>query len=453
MWAIVGMVTLLTLPRIEAEPLSTTQLHATMGIVTNFILSDGIVHNGTSYGKVTSPYTGRVWLDRNLGASRVCTSLDDTQCYGDYYQWGRGFDGHQNQNSALAATLIGSVGHGKFVINSTPNYDWTSLDSTGAIRQANWIESDGSSICPLDFRVPTITEIQAELTDISSAQITNSTDAFDSFLKLPSAGDRISFDGSMDGVDSWGFVWSSSASGTVSLGVYFDASAVSTNSNSYRAHAHSVRCIKKIIPEEAVHKGTVYGTVTSPYTGKVWLDRNLGANRICTSFDDTECFGDYYQWGRNYDGHQESTSSEIPILATNVNSVGYGDFITIGTSPYDWASVDGTGSQRLSNWSKTDASSVCPIGFRVPTITELSAETLVHGVSNRATAFSNFLKFPSAGYRSLSSGSLFTFGTIGFVWTNSINGTSSRKVVFDSGFAGWSNASRANGYSLRCLKD
>ena len=32
------------------------ELHATMGIITNFILDDsGIRHNGTSYGKVTSP--------------------------------------------------------------------------------------------------------------------------------------------------------------------------------------------------------------------------------------------------------------------------------------------------------------------------------------------------------------------------------------------------------------
>ena len=31
-----------------------------------------ITHNGVTYGFVTSPYTGKVWLDRNLGAARVC---------------------------------------------------------------------------------------------------------------------------------------------------------------------------------------------------------------------------------------------------------------------------------------------------------------------------------------------------------------------------------------------
>jgi len=69
--------------------LTDVQLHAVMGIITNFILSSDenvIIHNGTRYGTIKSPYTGKTWLDRNLGASKVCTSVRDTACYGDYYQ-------------------------------------------------------------------------------------------------------------------------------------------------------------------------------------------------------------------------------------------------------------------------------------------------------------------------------------------------------------------------------
>lgn len=69
-WGMVAMLTLFSASTLKAAPLTQTELHATMGIVTNFILDDGITHNGTSYGTVTSPYTGRVWLDRNLGAAR-----------------------------------------------------------------------------------------------------------------------------------------------------------------------------------------------------------------------------------------------------------------------------------------------------------------------------------------------------------------------------------------------
>lgn len=84
--------------------LTDIQLHAVMGIITNFILSSSlsepaIIHNGTTYKTVTSPYTGKVWLDRNLGASQVCTGVQDANCYGDYYQWGRSFDRHQEEDS------------------------------------------------------------------------------------------------------------------------------------------------------------------------------------------------------------------------------------------------------------------------------------------------------------------------------------------------------------------
>jgi len=43
--------------------------------------------------------------------------------------------------------------------------------------------------------------------------------------------------------------------------------------------------------------GNEYKTITSPNTGKVWLDRNLGAEKVCETPDDKRCFGDYFQWG------------------------------------------------------------------------------------------------------------------------------------------------------------
>ena len=150
------------------------------------------------------------------------------------------------------------------------------------------------------------------------------------------------------------------------------------------------------------HNGTPYGAVVSPYTGKVWLDRNLGASRVCTSFNDRACYGDYYQWGRNADGHESGTGTSTR-LAINVNNAG-SSFILSPAYPYDWASTDSNGSQRSANWSKTDGSSVCPVGFRVPTITELSAETLDQNVTNGAAAFANFLKLPSAGVLDYSTG-------------------------------------------------
>jgi len=198
------------------------------------------------------------------------------------------------------------------------------------------------------------------------------------------------------------------------------------------------------------HNGTSYGIVTSPYTGKVWLDRNLGAAEVCTSFNDTACYGDYYQWGRAFDGHQDSMSGTTSTQAIDVNSAG-SSFIK---GSRDWASVDDEGTIRRANWSATDGSSVCPSGFRVPSIIELRAETLDNGETNRVTLFSNFLKLPSAGFRKYSSGALSSQGEFGNVWSSSLN-SDSVVISFDFSRAGAiaESSTHAYGFSVRCLKD
>jgi hypothetical protein len=196
------------------------------------------------------------------------------------------------------------------------------------------------------------------------------------------------------------------------------------------------------------HNGFDYGTVTSPYTNKVWLDRNLGASRVCTSLDDASCYGDYYQWGRNFDGHQSSSSSVTSTYATNVNSAG-NSFISSPGSPYDWAPIDSDGSLRVANWSKTDGTSVCPVNYRVPTIEELRAET-DNGVFNGATAFSSFLKLPSAGLRSWYSSSSYDVDySLSGLWTNSVAGAFSYIEFFTIS----DYQPRAYGCSVRCLRD
>jgi hypothetical protein len=195
-------------------------------------------------------------------------------------------------------------------------------------------------------------------------------------------------------------------------------------------------------------KGKVYNTITSPVTNKVWLDRNLGASGVCTSSTDTACYGDYYQWGREADGHQVSTSSTSSILATDLNTTGNSNFILNSNDPYDWTALDSDGAIRSANWSKTDGSSVCPVGYRVPTIEELTAET----ISNSADAFTK-LKLPSAGFRNNGSGSLFNQGSWGGIWSSSPSGSYSKYLYFDSSTADWYYGARAYGLSVRCLRD
>lgn len=64
----------------------------------------------------------RCWLDRNLGASRVANSYDDSQAYGYLFQWGRANDGHQIRTSS---TIIGPVS------TDTPGSFFVTLTTSG----------------------------------------------------------------------------------------------------------------------------------------------------------------------------------------------------------------------------------------------------------------------------------------------------------------------------------
>ncbi|MEA2018000.1 MAG: PKD domain-containing protein, partial [Campylobacterota bacterium] len=150
-------------------------------------------------------------------------------------------------------------------------------------------------------------------------------------------------------------------------------------------------CTASECEDEPTNNNFTYSTITSSVTGKIWMDRNLGASRACTSFDDTQCYGDYYQWGRNTDGHEKSDSSTTSTQATSTSNVNNGGkFITSSSSySYDWAkNADSDGTTRSANWNP------CPTGYRIPTIEELEAEN----ISDRSDAYSK-LMLPSAGYR------------------------------------------------------
>ncbi len=202
------------------------------------------------------------------------------------------------------------------------------------------------------------------------------------------------------------------------------------------------------------HNGLTYKTVESPNTGKVWLDRNLGATTVCAYSYDTSCYGDYYQWGRSADGHEKSTSATTAIQATSVINTDSKFIISSTSFGYDWAyNVDRYGTSRSFNWSKTDSFSICPVGFRVPTEAELKAETIDAGVSNRDDAFNSFLKLPAAGYRPSDTGTLSGQATWGYVWSNSVNGGNSRILEFGSSGSQFINLGRASADSIRCIQD
>ncbi|MEA2018834.1 MAG: hypothetical protein U9N59_10340 [Campylobacterota bacterium] len=217
---------------------------------------------------------------------------------------------------------------------------------------------------------------------------------------------------------------------------------------------YSIRCIRNITEQNdsntqedtttITFKNIGYNEIISQKTGKTWLDRNLGATSLCSNENDTNCFGDYYQWGRLADGHQLKTSSTTTtkITTTEVSS----DYI-LGNG--DWSNTDSDGSSRLILWNKTNGEGICPINFRVPTLQEWIDE--VGSFQNKSEAFSSFLKIPFAGKRSETNGDINAGGIN--IWTTNRDNTNSMLWRSTEYMSDWSAYYRTGGVPVRCIKD
>jgi hypothetical protein len=189
-----------------------------------------------------------------------------------------------------------------------------------------------------------------------------------------------------------------------------------------------------------------FGDVTNPTTGKIWMDRNLGATQVATSSTDAAAYGDLYQWGRGADGHQIRTSATTSTLSS-ADVPGNANFILAG-SPYDWRS---TANNNL--WQGVNGTNnPCPSGYRLPTETEWVAERLSWISQNAVGAFATTLKLPAAGIRRFNDGGFDLVNTGGRYWSSTVSSPYSRYFYFDSNADMFTDA-RAYGASVRCIKD
>jgi uncharacterized protein (TIGR02145 family) len=192
---------------------------------------------------------------------------------------------------------------------------------------------------------------------------------------------------------------------------------------------------------------TTVVNVTNPTTGKIWMDRNLGASQAATSLTDPFAYGDLYQWGRGNDGHQCRTSATTTTL-TSADQPANGNFIIASNSPFDWRSP-----QNINLWQGVNGvNNPCPSGYRIPTEAELNAERLSWSSQNSAGAFASLLKFPMTGSRASNDGLLYDVGTHGYCWSSAVSSTNSSLLYINSNSGIMFTYYRSQGFPVRCIK-
>jgi uncharacterized protein (TIGR02145 family) len=202
--------------------------------------------NSFEFNEVVSP-TSRIWMDRNLGASRVATSIGDALSYGDYYQWGRGSDGHEKKTSTISnVQLSTNYNSSQFIIYQMfDQKGWLVVDNFNLWQGVSGINNP----CPQGFRIPTRQEWLDEIatwTNSNGAASPTGLGGFNSVLKLPIAGKRFYQDGVLMYLGVEGNYWTSTKLSSFDH-VYFLQARYNyavVNSDESLASGHCIRCIK-----------------------------------------------------------------------------------------------------------------------------------------------------------------------------------------------------------------
>ena len=192
---------------------------------------------------------------------------------------------------------------------------------------------------------------------------------------------------------------------------------------------------------------TVYNTTTL----ETWMDRNLGASQVAITKFDAAAKGDLYQWGRATEGHEDrgsgTTSTNATTAVPSDGNTWDGKFIKEPDDPKDWLETkDDNLWQGVSGINNP-----CPAGFRLPTIEEWEAERLTWASNDWDGAFGSPLKLVYAGHRTFDNAGIYLGGDY---WSSTTIDVYAKTLHFSSSVAHTTgNSFRANGYSVRCIKE
>jgi hypothetical protein len=195
--------------------------------------------------------------------------------------------------------------------------------------------------------------------------------------------------------------------------------------------------------------GTIsYVNTVKTATGRIWMDRNVGASRVATSATDAEAYGGLFQWGRGADGH-ESRTTLINNNWSTTDTPGHGDFIKApdGTG-WNWRNPNNT-----QLWQGvTGINNVCPVGFRIPTAAEWSAEKATWATP--IDVFNTPLKLTLGGHHHPNVATPWQVGGSGSYWSSSVDSYGwPTYLSLGASSAVTGIAQPAHGFSIRCIKD
>lgn len=192
---------------------------------------------------------GNIWLQQNLGSTKVAETIADTESYGDLFQWGRWDDGHQARNSALVAVPTPNNPLG--ISEGSSNYftgTWWSpnnqTDKWEANTPAEASDINGCDPCKAlgeGWKIPNETEWTAIK---NSENITNPASALASNLKLPGNGYRSNTNGTFTFVGARGYYWSATPSSTGGKYLYVGSVSANASAGAPRGQGAALRCMK-----------------------------------------------------------------------------------------------------------------------------------------------------------------------------------------------------------------
>ena len=183
-----------------------------------------------------------------------------------------------------------------------------------------------------------------------------------------------------------------------------------------------------------VSKTVTYSTVTNiPGTAtKCWITSNLGADHQAITVSDAgePSAGWYWQFNLKQ-GHKNDGSTITPSWT-----------ITSISESSNWLSANDPCTSELGS------------GWRLPTSTEWTNVDATGNWTDWTGPWNSGLKLHAAGYLNSNSGAVGNRGSTGNYWSSSQNNSSlGWDLNFNNGNSLINSNNKANGYSVRCIKD